>query len=179
MTKQPLEDSATGSCLCWNGEAWSVGGEPIVGNDSEVIFRHLRQAADEGDHADEGRQRREQYEMPRTQGKDIGEQVYSRIVDALRQIVGPYAFVFYDAVHSRVFYGRDVLGRRSLLFRSDENTLLSISSVSDPQVGSGWNEVEANGVYMLDFQTDEEPSISKIPWVADGSTASILSSSVR
>src|SRR5207237_791651 len=41
VTVQPLIDDATGSVLCWNGEAWRIENETIQGNDAELIFKSL------------------------------------------------------------------------------------------------------------------------------------------
>ncbi|OAL20162.1 hypothetical protein AYO22_09134 [Fonsecaea multimorphosa] len=99
---QPLQDRTSGSILCWNGEAWKVDGVRVEGNDSAQIFDLLLHAS---------------------QSTESGE-YQQRIAQVLTSIAGPFAFVFYDATHSTIFYGRDRLGRRSLLTsRGDENTL--------------------------------------------------------
>ena len=38
VVRQPLEEQVdVGSVLCWNGEAWRIGGCPVSGNDGEAI----------------------------------------------------------------------------------------------------------------------------------------------
>src|SRR4051794_20595656 len=44
VTPQPFVDTKSGSVLCWNGEAWSIGSEPIAGNDGQSIFDALTKA---------------------------------------------------------------------------------------------------------------------------------------
>jgi hypothetical protein len=36
---QPYQDSEGKYTLCWNGEAWSINGEPMSGNDTKAIHR--------------------------------------------------------------------------------------------------------------------------------------------
>lgn len=69
----------------------------------------------------------------------------------MSQIAGPYAFVFVDASRSSVYFGRDFLGRRSLLYKVDADGNLLLSSVTNGSSGEGWSEVEADGVYCIDL----------------------------
>ncbi|KAJ2841156.1 hypothetical protein J3B02_006023, partial [Coemansia erecta] len=84
------------------------------------------------------------------------------ILKALDMIEGPYAFVYLDKKQEKLWFSRDVLGRRSLLIRHwDPNTLL-LSSVAGndndndndnddggggggggESVGNGWVELPA------------------------------------
>jgi hypothetical protein len=50
-----------------------------------------------------------------------------------------------------LFFGRDILGRRSLLRRLTNYGDLIISSVSDGHHDGGWAEIEADGVYCIDL----------------------------
>ncbi|KAL6703496.1 hypothetical protein ACN47E_009594 [Coniothyrium glycines] len=128
VVKQPLVDPATASLLCWNGEAWSINGEPVVGNDSQIVLSRLLEAsARDGKHAERA------------------------VIDLLCSIRGPYALVFLDARNNRVFYGRDCLGRRSLLRKDTNDGSLVLSSVRDNASGNSWSEVEADGIYILNF----------------------------
>jgi len=47
---QPLEDPATGSVLCWNGEAWRISGVPLApgGSDTLAVFDLLLTRGIEG-----------------------------------------------------------------------------------------------------------------------------------
>ena len=141
--KQPLEDSEhrSDSFLCWNGEAWKYDGVPIRGFDVEVIFRRLLEAASECGNSQSFR-------------TDVYRPGRYTFFDTLSNITGPYAFVFYDAINQRVFYGRDVLGRRSLLIRILPGQSLEIASVRSEEDGSDWNEVPADGLYMLDLTSN-------------------------
>ena len=159
IVKQPLSDPESGSLLCWNGEAWSIGSQSIQVNDAEYMFNIFLDAANR--HSD-------------NLDNTIASQDHSLqgVVDILTGVTGPYAFVFYDAPHHRVFYGRDALGRRSLLIRRHSTRGLVLSSICDPTDFEGWMEVEADGIYVLDltanieFSKDVNP-VTHIPWVIE------------
>lgn len=159
IAKQPLRDPVSGSILCWNGEAWSIGNQSIQGNDAEYVFNiFLNATKSHTDKADPGFTSR--------------NHCLQVVIDILSSITGPYAFVFYDAQHHRVFYGRDALGRRSLLIRRYSNTSIVLSSIGDPTGSEDWMEVEADGIYVLDLTADIDLSddidpVTHIPRVAD------------
>ncbi|KAF4512483.1 hypothetical protein G6O67_001618 [Ophiocordyceps sinensis] len=120
IAKQPLVDSATGSILCWNGEAWRIQGQPVQGNDAQAVLSRLSAADRHGldsSHADS-------------------------VLDVLRAIEGPFAFIYLDYPARRLFYGRDRLGRRSLLIKpGDPFSLCSVAG----SPAAAWVEVEADG----------------------------------
>ncbi|KAH7356083.1 asparagine synthase-domain-containing protein [Pyrenochaeta sp. MPI-SDFR-AT-0127] len=130
VVDQPLRDGATGSVLCWNGEAWTINNNVVTGNDSELVFAKLLEAC----------------------SGSAGSST-PRVISLLSSIRGPYAFVFYDATNKRLYYGRDCLGRRSLLRKSTSDHTLVLSSVCDTVTGDEWTEVEADGVYIVDLKT--------------------------
>lgn len=154
---QPLEDPDSGSLLCWNGEAWKIDNTLVQGNDAKAVFDILLQAS--------------QSSSARSQdGSSSPDQCLQSTIQAIGSITGPYAFVFYNAQSRRVFYGRDALGRRSLVTKRYGAGNLAISSVPDATEVDGWEEVEADGVYMLDL---EQNAASRIPWaVRDQALAS-------
>ncbi|WQF77384.1 Putative asparagine synthase, rossmann-like alpha/beta/alpha sandwich, nucleophile aminohydrolase [Colletotrichum destructivum] len=123
VTQQPFRDASSGSVLCWNGEAWKLAGAPVQGNDGEAIFSLLTAASSRDDAED-------------------------AVSDVLRSIQGPFAFVYFDAPASRLYYGRDRLGRRSLLLNQEEG--LRLSSVAE-STSPAWTEVEADGIYVLNL----------------------------
>ncbi|KAF2966991.1 hypothetical protein GQX73_g6569 [Xylaria multiplex] len=131
VAKQPLQENADlGSVLCWNGEAWRIDGQPVCGNDGEAVFTLLQSST-----------------SPSREIRD------AHVVDVLRSIEGPFAFVYYDFTSSRVYYGRDRLGRRSLLIKTSDSldsiTLSSIASVPT----DGWEEVSSDGIWSIDLKT--------------------------
>ena len=161
ITKQPLRDPKSGSLLCWNGEAWSIANQTIQENDAEYLFKiFLNATKNHSDNADHTLASR--------------NHIWQGLVDVLSSITGPYAFIFYDAQHHQVFYGRDALGRRSLLIRRVSTTSIVLSSICDPAESEDWIEVEADGIYVLDLTADIDISddvdpVTHIPWVVDQS----------
>ena len=159
--KQPLRDQESGSILCWNGEAWMIGNEMIQSNDAEDMFNVFLKAT----------------RRPSDNANDVlASQDHSLqgIIDLLSSITGPYAFVFHDARHHRVFYGRDALGRRSLLTKTYSCASIALSSTCDPTESEDWIEVEADGIYVIDLTndvifSDDVERVTHIPWVFDES----------
>jgi asparagine synthetase B (glutamine-hydrolysing) len=151
---QPLVDPTTQSVFCWNGEAWKIDGERVQGNDTETVFNLFLQAV-------------------QCESSDA----INRLAQSIQSISGPFAFVFYDAVHSRIFYTRDCLGRRSLLEGFDENGSLKICSICDSSSVSCFKEVGTEGVYMIDLECPQDSQasprelcqIQTLPWSSDPS----------
>jgi asparagine synthetase B (glutamine-hydrolysing) len=125
ITKQPFVDSSTGSVLCWNGEAWRIGGDAVQGNDGAALFS-LLQAANHP----------------------------AAVLGILRSVEGPFAFVYLDKPAQKLYYGRDRLGRRSLLRSMDQMTGdLAICSISE-STKSSWLEVAANAIHVVDLSPE-------------------------
>ncbi|KAJ5532546.1 hypothetical protein N7494_009098 [Penicillium frequentans] len=152
--KQPLIDQATQSVLCWNGEAWKIAGERVSGNDTEhILSLFLRAVAGDRNGA------------------------AHRLGEAAASISGPFAFVFYDATNSRLFFSRDCLGRRSLLQGYEEDGTLKICSLCDGSSSVHFEEVGFDGIYMIDLARSYDLSASKnryqietLPWSSDALT---------
>jgi len=148
VTNQPFLDLKSSSVLCWNGEAWKIGPEVINGNDSQVISNALLQAI---------------------MGQDDISKSNAAVLEVLNNISGPFAFVFLDRIHGQLFFGRDRLGRRSLLSSLTPDSV-ELSSIADTSRGV-WSEVEADAVYVLSLSqgflagdTDRYDSGSQIPF---------------
>ena len=155
IATQPLVHETSGSVLCWNGEAWKIRGQVVHGNDAEAVFSLLSEAG-------------------RSSLDDNGK----RVLDSIREIEGPFAFIYFDQPAGRLYYGRDRLGRRSLLVNPGEPFLLaSISDCSDP----GWTEVEADGIYTLQMNDASAPN-DLVPivhsWDEDESLVSLYPHSI-
>ncbi|KAH7171035.1 asparagine synthase-domain-containing protein [Dactylonectria macrodidyma] len=149
VAKQPLADAASGSILCWNGEAWGIRGESVHGNDGEAVLALLTEASRSAAASD-------------------------AILDALRAVEGPFAFIYFDEPTKRVYYGRDRLGRRSLLVKAGLPFVLS--SVADTPV-DGWTEVEADGCYVLALDESAlltEMAPTRHDWAHDPSLVSSI-----
>ena len=146
---QPYQDLKGKYTLCWNGEAWSIGGKPTSGNDTEAVHSLLANALESSSNGDDAL-------------TDLTESA-ERIAKALSQVSGPYAFVFFDQLRGRVFFGRDFLGRRSLLRSTTQNGDLLISSVSGGQRDDAWTEIEPDGVYYVDLRATDDVGIDDSP----------------
>ena len=131
---QPFQNSDGSHVLCWNGEAWSIAGHPAKGNDTEAVFGLLSAAASPS-------------HGPNSSAHNASE----AIARHMATIVGPYAFVFFDRHAGRVYLGRDFLGRRALLWRTNESGDLLISSITSGSHDNAWSEIEADGIYCIDL----------------------------
>lgn len=156
VVKQPLIDVETGSVLCWNGEAWTLRGNSILGNDGQAILSSLSKASRHG--------------LADRDGDDDDNFNDTGVLDVLREIKGPFAFVFLDRPAKRLYYGRDRLGRRSMLVSPGQPFLLS--SVADYTL-SDWVEVEPDGIYMVQLQeidmAPKQPVPVRYGWAEDES----------
>lgn len=135
--RQPLQRGKSPVTLCWNGEAWSINDLSTSDNDTQAVLNLLYDAADRSniDHSD-----------------GIERIMYARrITTRMSRIAGPYAFVFHDAAMNLLFFGRDFLGRRSLLVAVTEDKSILISSISDLSFTGTWREIEADGFYCIDL----------------------------
>lgn len=138
IVEQPLEDIESGSILCWNGEAWKINGKPVVGNDTVAVLDLLLKAV-------------RPHSANNLNKNFSSEETSQAVVDVLSMVSGPSAFVFYDAQWNRIFYGRDALGRRSLLHKVGQDGNLSLSSICCSSMNKDWTEVEAGCIYRFEF----------------------------
>ncbi|BFZ65478.1 hypothetical protein YB2330_006651 [Saitoella coloradoensis] len=122
-TAQPLR-SGSGDVLCWNGEAYR--GLPTAdlaepATNDGALLLSTLSAHD----------------------RDV-----AGVMGAVR---GEWAMVYYEKGAGRVWFGRDCLGRRSLLVRRGGEGGLALSSVSNG--GREWEEVKADGLYCIDLES--------------------------
>ena len=116
---QPFVDPQSGSVLCWNGEAWRIESEPISGNDGQRVFELLIKAS----------------------SQNLSSNSNTIILKVLRSISGPFAFVFFDKIHNQIYFGRDRLGRRSLLYNTEFHPgCMEFASTADLE-STSWREV--------------------------------------
>ncbi|KAH6719067.1 asparagine synthase-domain-containing protein [Leptodontidium sp. MPI-SDFR-AT-0119] len=166
VTAQPFLDASSGSALCWNGEAWKIGLDLVTGNDGQAVFDLLIQASS---------------------SQTLPADAVSAILKVLHSISGPFAFVFLDRTHNQMFFGRDRLGRRSLVFKNNvDRGVLELSSI--PGDNGSWEEVEADAIYQLSYGGSSSNSedlaedsitaiapVCKHPWAASEANVSGLS----
>lgn len=152
IVEQPLEDPQSGSIFCWNGEAWKLNGTPIVGNDAVVIMNSLVEAV--GSHISSS-----------TKDRALDGATTQAVMGVMSSISGPFAFLFFDAQSQIIFYGRDSLGRRSLLQNKATDGSLLLSSISQSTGTDEWTEVEAGRIYRVhlgdSLPTTNDPNTPK------------------
>lgn len=144
---QPLQDDATGSLLCWNGEAWRIGDQLMSeGNDASAVFSSLLNAPNCGHGQHEGA----------TDCSNHWRRDHVRNV--LASIHGPFAFVFLDWPARRLYFGRDVLGRRSLVARASPEGFITIASVGCGTAAVQWKEIDSSGIIEVNLGATETPT---------------------
>ncbi|KAG2224159.1 hypothetical protein INT45_000174 [Circinella minor] len=119
--------------LCWNGEIFDGLSISLEENDTSALMQHLSK---------------------------IDSKDPIKLLDIFSQIEGPFAFVFYQEQSKRIWFGRDCLGRRSLLWCKNENSLL-LSSTAKPDDGLEWQEVPANGIYSIQLCDNNDDNKNK------------------
>lgn len=74
-----------------------------------------------------------------------------RFLEAIGPVEGPYAFVYFQAAEKRLWYGRDSLGRRSLLScDADGPFAFALASNAPPPVSDSkrdWQEVDCGAIH--------------------------------
>ncbi|KAF1356857.1 asparagine synthetase domain-containing protein 1 [Delphinella strobiligena] len=135
---QPVTTPCNDNFLCWNGEAWRLDGKPIAGNDSDIVFALLSHHSKSG-HVTE-----------------------TTLAQSLAAIQGPYAFAYYDHEKQIVSFGRDPLGRRSLMSRFDEHGNFHLSSIADASE-PGWQEQDADAFYSIDLPAYLDATLQGAP----------------
>ncbi|XP_054156384.1 asparagine synthetase domain-containing protein 1-like [Oppia nitens] len=152
---QPLMDSV-GNVLQWNGQVFA--GSMTVDDsesDTEAMMRELANCLTDAE-----------------------------MLAKLSRICGPWSFTYWDSNRRRFWFGRDLLGRRSLCWNTDaRDQVLIISSISyfESEPAREWSEIPANGVYCLDLSADRPlkdtiADIRHYPWNRQISGTEIISS---
>ncbi|XP_023806590.1 asparagine synthetase domain-containing protein 1 [Oryzias latipes] len=141
LTLQPFQDDA-GNVLMWNGEVF--GGISVMPeeNDTTVICQKLSSCKNS-----------------------------LEVLALLSAIQGPWAFVFYQKAEDYLWFGRDLFGRRSLLWKYDAEisvfTLTSVAAGISALGQSDWKEVPAVGVFKVDVKAAAQSgsvSFELFPW---------------
>ncbi|KAI0768466.1 asparagine synthase-domain-containing protein [Trametes elegans] len=126
FVKQPHVDSE-GSVLCWNGEVFEGLEIAPSENDGSKLSEVLKDSKDDLD-----------------------------VVKAFGGIEGPYAFLYYHRPTQKVYFGRDPLGRRSLLihYPDEARPYFLLSSVSiGPNPGYSLDDISTQHIYVIDLTT--------------------------
>ncbi|XP_063615038.1 asparagine synthetase domain-containing protein 1-like [Penaeus indicus] len=126
-----------GNVLLWNGDILAGYEIPGEKSDTKYISDYLT-------------------------GKDEEE-----IMFFLSAIKGPWSLIYYQKSTKRLYFGRDVFGRHSLVWRlpSEQRWMFLVSSVT--QRNAEVTEVPALGLYYIDFlhsKLDVDFHVNLIPW---------------
>ncbi|PPQ98886.1 hypothetical protein CVT24_003517 [Panaeolus cyanescens] len=124
---QPHIDEQSGNVFCWNGEVFEGLEVSPDENDGSKLFSKLCQT---------------------TTSEDVR--------DVMAAIEGPYAFVFYQAKSRRLYFSRDPLGRRSLLYSLPlpGHPYFMLSSVSSETATCDLKELPTPHIYAIDLAVD-------------------------
>ncbi|KAK3918746.1 Asparagine synthetase domain-containing protein 1 [Frankliniella fusca] len=125
----PQPYNVDGNILCWNGDVF--GGpleKEIVSqkqSDTAVVAKHLSECVLQG----------------------------SSPVEVFSTITGPYSFIYYNRHNNTLWFGRDPVGRHSLLISFSANPLhFCVSSVAHSSVPN-CIEVPTVGIFEIDLNT--------------------------
>ncbi|XP_013787823.1 asparagine synthetase domain-containing protein 1-like isoform X2 [Limulus polyphemus] len=137
VVQQPYEDSY-GNLLLWNGE----------------IFHGLEVDDEECDTA--------------RLSKCLSDVRCSEgFIKVISSIKGPWSFIYWQEDTKCLWFGRDIFGRRSLLWKNEINNLGTFSLCSVGLEDRAWKEVPADGLYCLDLNEknlEKNINISKYSW---------------
>lgn len=78
----------------------------------------------------------------------------------LANIHGPYAFIYFDENDGKLYFGRDIYGRRSLLINKCQDKLI-LTSVAKRNAECDFMEVPSIGTFCLDINNYQ---LSILPW---------------
>lgn len=93
--------------------------------------------------------------------------VDEEVASFLSALKGPWAVIYWSAARQTLYYGRDRMGRRSLLRASREGKILVASTASSaaPFALEDWSRVSVDGLYFHRFG-GLEVSSGTVPWPA-------------
>ncbi|KAM6178389.1 asparagine synthetase domain-containing protein 1 [Rhynchocyon petersi] len=126
LTAQPVEDEG-GNVFLWNGEVFGGIKVEAKENDTQIMFNCLSSCQNEAD-----------------------------ILSVFSQVQGPWSFIYYQASSHQLWFGRDFLGRRSLLWYFNtpgKSFCLSSVGTQTSGVADQWQEVPASGVFRIDLKS--------------------------
>ncbi|CAG5120014.1 unnamed protein product [Candidula unifasciata] len=128
LTPQPVSD-ADGNAFLWNGEVFDGIQVEEHENDTEVLFGHLVKCLTEDD-----------------------------VLNTMQKVHGPWAFIFWQADTQKLWFGRDMYGRRSLLWHLPLSPTdhLVLTSVALGEMA--YTEIPSVGIFCLDYSQVPPPS---------------------
>jgi asparagine synthetase B (glutamine-hydrolysing) len=80
------------------------------------------------------------------------------IYKVLSDLKGPFSFIYFHKMNNKIYFGRDVLGRRSLLYiYNKESKIMVLSSVATKLTpylpNNDWRSISTYGIFCYDIQS--------------------------
>ncbi|CAH7671245.1 asparagine synthase-domain-containing protein [Phakopsora pachyrhizi] len=143
LTTQPISSNTSDSLFLWNGEIFDGILVPEDCNDGQILFERLENRSD-----------------------DVS------VLDVMRSIEGPYAFIYYDSKDKKIWFGRDPLGRRSLMKIQEAvdqslTTTLFVASHFDRGSALRSVEVSANRLSYVQVETNNALRLTEVDRLTD------------
>lgn len=114
-------ESSVGNIFLWNGEVFDGITVRQHENDTSIVFNLLNEAIEDAE-----------------------------ILNIMEKVEGCFAFLFYQKRFGKIWFGRDLFGRRSLLIRNKNNQVIDICSVATSF--DKWTEVSARSIFLIDLK---------------------------
>ncbi|POW05375.1 hypothetical protein PSTT_09751 [Puccinia striiformis] len=152
LTQQPIRASETGNLLLWNGEIFD-GLSAMIDSLLCCTFRRNKITDVEND------------------GQAVLYALENRgnrtIPGVFLGIEGPYAFIYHDVSLNQIWFGRDPLGRRSLMRLeegdSSQRSTISLASHYDGQATLRSSELATDSFFYVDLNNAESLCTIEIP----------------
>ena len=148
------------NAICWNGECYTYTEEETneCSIDNNLYANMVELVSIEEQQSDTNLISNILQNATQSQA-DCNDE-HEAIAKAISRIHGEYAFILYIPQSRSIYFGRDCLGRRSLLINNSiENGITAISSVTIDMKNNTWEEISPGIVYRLDLCTNEQTSI--------------------
>ncbi|XP_066590254.1 asparagine synthetase domain-containing protein 1 [Prorops nasuta] len=85
------------------------------------------------------------------------------IVSVFQQVEGPYSFIYFQKSKNLLYFGRDVIGRHSLLIKVDnDQNVLTLTSVASKKL-QGTVEIPAIGIFVMNL-ANKNINLACYPW---------------
>ena len=175
ICSQPVQSSSSASILCWNGEVFG-GCLSIIHNSHQsdtysiyTLFNDLwNSILTEHNWTNKVHFSNEEKTL-------LADKFGSCITKALsEQILGPYAFLYYQFTIQTLYFGRDPLGRRSLLIHIPQNFVWEGKLFDSSEYLGDDDEEEEEGSHkhnaIMDTTSSKPVSTSSYSVLSEGSS---------
>ncbi|GJQ10263.1 hypothetical protein GpartN1_g2054.t1 [Galdieria partita] len=144
VVEQPLED-AFGNVLLFNGELYDDSMNQSE-NDTLLLSKLLGQLV----------------YRHKNSARNSLKPLYAEILELLDSLPGPWSFIYYISSLRCLIFGRDVIGRRSLLLgRTKDSQSLFISSVLPQEAACSGCLIELAPLGLYFIEWEEESALGK------------------